>query len=138
MGQLTDLLYGIAGQAATAYVSAQFPASSPAGPQNVETLYDYGVQAYDYLTDSDGPGPDPQAPAPGPTVSGPTSLANVCAPAKRNPYANYTWDGTCWRKRRRRRRKRLATPTDLKDLAALKGVLGAGEAFKVWVATHGS
>ncbi len=41
-----------------------------------------------------------------------------------------------WEKKRRRRRKRLATPSDLKDLAALKGVLGGGEAFKVWIATH--
>lgn len=40
------------------------------------------------------------------------------------------------KKKVRRRRKRLATPSDLKDLAALKGVLGGGEAFKVWIATH--
>jgi len=40
------------------------------------------------------------------------------------------------KRKTRRRRKRLATPSDLKDLAALKGVLGGGEAFKVWIATH--
>ncbi len=41
-----------------------------------------------------------------------------------------------WQKKTRRRRKRLATASDLKDLASLKGIMGTGEAFKVWVATH--
>lgn len=41
-----------------------------------------------------------------------------------------------WVRRNRRRRRRLATPTDIKDLSALKGVLGSGEAFKTWIATH--
>lgn len=36
----------------------------------------------------------------------------------------------------RRRRRRLATMSDIKDLAALKSVLGNGEAFKTWIATH--
>lgn len=39
-------------------------------------------------------------------------------------------------KKCRRRRKRLATVSDIKDLAALKAVLGNGEAFKTWIATH--
>ena len=42
-----------------------------------------------------------------------------------------------WIRRRTRKRKRLATKTDLKDLAALKGILGQGKAFEVWIATHG-
>ncbi len=41
-----------------------------------------------------------------------------------------------WIKKTRRRRKRLATSSDLKDLAALKGVLGGGVAFQTWIATH--
>lgn len=41
-----------------------------------------------------------------------------------------------WQKRSRRRRKRLASQSDLKDLAALKGILGNGKAFEVWIATH--
>jgi len=41
-----------------------------------------------------------------------------------------------WQKKSRRRRKRLATMGDLKDLAALKGILGQGKAFEVWIATH--
>lgn len=36
------------------------------------------------------------------------------------------------------RRKRLATVSDIKDLAALSAVLGKGEAFKTWIATHAS
>ena len=36
----------------------------------------------------------------------------------------------------RRRRKMLATPSDLKQLAALKGVLGQGKAFETWIATR--
>lgn len=40
------------------------------------------------------------------------------------------------KKRCRRRRRRLATTSDIKDLAALKAVLGGGDAFKTWIATH--
>ena len=41
-----------------------------------------------------------------------------------------------WVHQRKRRRKRLATQSDLKDLAALKGILGNGKAFETWIATH--
>lgn len=41
-----------------------------------------------------------------------------------------------WIKKSRKRRKRLASRSDLKDLAALKGVLGGGKAFETWIATH--
>ena len=41
-----------------------------------------------------------------------------------------------WVKKQRRRRKRLATKSDLSDLASLKGILGQGKAFEVWIATH--
>lgn len=40
------------------------------------------------------------------------------------------------KKRCRRRRRRLATKSDIADLAALKQVLGGGDAFKTWIATH--
>ena len=40
--------------------------------------------------------------------------------------------------KRRRRRKRLATLSDIRDLAALQNILGKGEAFKTWIATHPS
>lgn len=39
-------------------------------------------------------------------------------------------------KPRRRRRRRLASMSDISDLAALKSVLGKGEAFNTWIATH--
>lgn len=41
-----------------------------------------------------------------------------------------------WVKVKRRRRRALVTQTDLRGLAALKGVLGQGKAFEVWIATH--
>ncbi len=40
-----------------------------------------------------------------------------------------------WRKKSRRRRKRLATASDIKDLASLGTVLKPGE-VKTWIATH--
>lgn len=36
----------------------------------------------------------------------------------------------------RRRRRRLATHSDIKDLAALKAILGSGKAFDTWIATR--
>lgn len=59
-----------------------------------------------------------------------------------NPTKGMVWNpnANCgagkWQKRSRRRRKRLASLGDLKDLASLKGVLGQGKAFEVWIATH--
>jgi len=41
-----------------------------------------------------------------------------------------------WVKQKYRRRKALVTQSDLKGLAALKGVLGGGKAFETWIATH--
>lgn len=35
-----------------------------------------------------------------------------------------------WIKRRRRRRRRLVTPTDIKDIAALKAIIGNGQALQ--------
>jgi len=37
----------------------------------------------------------------------------------------------------RRRRKRLATRSDIADLAALKSILGGGKALDAWIATRG-
>lgn len=54
------------------------------------------------------------------------------------PFVDIAPDGTMVRakKKCRRRRRRLATKSDLGDLAALKAILGNGEAFKAWIATH--
>lgn len=38
--------------------------------------------------------------------------------------------------KKRRRRKRLATVSDIRDLAALSSVIGKGEMLKTWIATH--
>jgi len=40
-------------------------------------------------------------------------------------------------KKTRRRRRRLATQSDISDLAALKNILGGGKAFDSWIATRG-
>jgi len=45
-------------------------------------------------------------------------------------------DGTFCKKKSRRRRQRLATKSDIKDLASLKGIIGTGKAFDTWIATH--
>lgn len=37
----------------------------------------------------------------------------------------------------RKRRRRLATTSDIRDLAALKSILGGGKAFDTWIATRG-
>jgi hypothetical protein len=42
------------------------------------------------------------------------------------------------RKKKCRRRRRLATMSDIRDLAALKSILGNGETFRTWIATHPS
>lgn len=53
--------------------------------------------------------------------------------------ALYNLDGTIKAKcKRRRRRKRLATASDIRDLASLEGVLGKGTLMKTWIATHPS
>lgn len=60
-----------------------------------------------------------------------------------DPCKKQVWDprACCgagkWVERSRRRRKRLATRSDLADLAALQGILGSGKNLVTWIATHG-
>ena len=77
--------------------------------QPVDTLYEMGKEGYDYFF---GNGPAPN---------------------------NMTIDPRTGRlcKKQRRRRKRLATTSDIKDLAALKSVLSPAD-LKTWIATHPS
>lgn len=49
---------------------------------------------------------------------------------------NANCGGGKWIRKRRRRHRNLATRGDIKDLSALKGVLGAGKLLEVWIATH--
>ncbi len=41
-----------------------------------------------------------------------------------------------WIYPKRRRRRALATKSDIKALASIKGVLGGGKAMETWIATH--
>lgn len=41
-----------------------------------------------------------------------------------------------WILKRRRRHRNLATRGDIRDLSALKGVLGTGKLLETWIATH--
>ncbi len=83
------------------------------------------------------PGPV-QAQIPPIPTGGPVIMSGSCD--NNDPYKGYVWKKHCgqyrWIKQTRRRRKQLVTQTDLKGLAALKGVLGGGKAFEVWIATH--
>ena len=75
----------------------------------VDTLYEMGKDGYEYF------------------------FGNGTAPK------NMTIDPVTGRlcKKQRRRRKRLATTSDIKDLAALKSVLSPAD-LKTWIATHPS
>lgn len=63
---------------------------------------------------------------------------NACSPD--DPMKGMVMKKVCgeyrWVKQKRRRRKKLATKSDLAGLASLKGILGTGKAFEVWIATH--
>jgi len=41
-----------------------------------------------------------------------------------------------WITKRRRRHRNLATRGDIRDLSALKGVIGQGKLLEAWIATH--
>lgn len=64
-----------------------------------------------------------------------------CGPGGR-PYEIVTSVNSCGvvetkkRLKTRKRRKRLATASDIKDLSALKAILGGGKAFESWIATR--
>ncbi len=94
-----------------------------------------------------GVGPQLPVVTPGGGMPVPTTYqrpAGIIAQHQANhPGHNQYHYGDCWDPvkqrwihKRKRRRNRLATKSDLSDLAALKGVLGGGKAFEVWIATH--
>lgn len=82
--------------------------------------------------------PTPTFPTP-PTVPVGGAIMPVTG-CEEDPYKGMVWKRVCgqfkWVKQKRRRRRSLVTQTDLRGLAALKGVLGQGKAFEVWIATH--
>ena len=83
--------------------------------------------------------------APTPALARPKSLMELGqegyqyffgdSPAPRNMTIDPVTGRLC--KKQRRRRKRLATTSDIKDLAALKSVLSPAD-LKTWIATHPS
>ncbi len=85
------------------------------------------------------PTPGPVAPLVGttgattviPGTGGPMMVPANCAPTM--IYNSHTGK---WTRKRRRRRRQLATRSDIRDLSALKGVLGNGKALESWIATH--
>ena len=108
----TDLLK----QAGSAYIQKEF--GTGMGMQ-------YGVDMPSFL-------PDIDLGVPGPGILTPSAPAcGGASPVYKKVCGEYKWVTP-----KRRRRKRLATQGDLKDLAALKGILGNGKAFEVWIATH--
>jgi hypothetical protein len=99
----------------------------------VGDLWDWGVETWD---EAFGDAPQQQFL---PRANGNGGGQMACA--ELNP-ANvvYKWDAATQqytpRKKYRRRRRRLATKSDIKDLASLKGIVGQGKVMETWIATH--
>ncbi len=93
-----------------------------------------------------GQGPLEQYSAPAPVViqqgggGVPPAVISGGACGADDPSRGMVYKKVCgqykWVKQKRRRRRGLATKGDLRDLASLKGILGTGKAFEVWIATH--
>lgn len=78
--------------------------------------------------------------APPVVINQPVTGVPVTTCATDDPMRGMVYKKVCgtykWVKVKRRRRRALVTQTDLRGLAALKGVLGQGKAMDVWIATH--
>lgn len=63
----------------------------------------------------------------------------VCGPKIKRYITTVCPDGstTIREHKSRKRKRRLASMSDIKDLAALKNILGGGKAFDTWIATRG-
>lgn len=104
------------------YFGGYLPGGAPIGggaPPSTPVTYD-----------NTGGGTGPPPPPNGGVVAG------ACGPVGPQP----VWKKVCgvykWVLPKRRRKRALATKGDLSQLAALKGILGGGKAFEVWIATH--
>ncbi len=76
-------------------------------------------------------------PPAGPPMAPPPGGGGACGPGSGGaPVFKSVCGVYKWVYPKRRRRKALATKGDLKDLAALKGILGGGKSFETWIATH--
>jgi len=87
-----------------------------------------------------GPGPTMGPPSTAGTMPPPPTGGPMAGACDEDPWKGYVWKKHCgqwrWVKQKRRRRRAIVTQQDLKGLAALKGVLGQGKSFEVWIATH--
>lgn len=72
-------------------------------------------------------------------AAGGTACSTGCQPKTKRYITTVCPNGqtTTREAKSRRRKKRLATVSDIKDLASLKTVLGGGKAFESWIATRG-
>lgn len=113
---LGQLIGNLGGQ----YINARYPAETPwqMSPQ-IQPVFNPFSSVPEYL----GFGGDPAV----------TGTPAACAV----PKGFYVTASGQLRKKARRRRRRLATPSDIKDLAALSAVTNGPEK-KAWIATHPS
>lgn len=122
LGSFGENLWNLGTDLGTQYLQSKFGQASPAGI------------AYQSYVGASVPAVIPQ-----PSV---TVIPNTGGPMEAGMCqvipAGYVYDAKlgCLKKKTRKRRKRLATASDIADLSALKSVLGNGEAFKTWIATH--
>jgi len=67
------------------------------------------------------------------------SCAQTCGPKTKRFITTVCPDGTTSTReaKSRKRKRRLASLSDIKDIAALKQVLGGGKALDTWIATRG-
>lgn len=74
-----------------------------------------------------------------PPSGGGGSCGPSCGPTTKRYITTVCPDGSVKTReaKSRRRKRRLATVSDIKDLASLKTVLGGGKAFENWIATRG-
>jgi len=72
-------------------------------------------------------------------IGGGAGCGNVCGSGTKRYTTTVCSDGTVTTRlqKSRKRKRRLATVSDIKDLASLKTVLGGGKAFESWIATRG-
>lgn len=97
--------------------------------------------AYEYSQDLNVGGGSPVAQEVGTFLGCPVEEDDGCEPAKKR--YTITIDsatGKCIKIKRtksRKRRRRLASLSDIKDIAALKQVLGGGKTLDTWIATRG-
>jgi len=119
-------------------------------PGTSTDIFDLGAGALDIYNSYKAPGligptvgtppivAQPAGPPSLPPTVGGGPMDGSCEPDPRNNYVlKYTCGQWKWVKKQKRRRKRLASSSDIGDLAKLKGILGMGKSMETWIATHG-